>query len=170
LKVQEVEAELTARIAGVESEENRLLEWLKCLREVETIAERMGCKGSASHQDEGSLMKAFEELVEQAGIEEPSEEDESAVEACEEFQVAYPGDEEKVGENEVELAAVQETAFPGAAEPAHDAGQEGSALEVPDEGNLDRLRESLSKPKKSKTIVKNRFGTLVSSFFSADED
>ena len=70
MKVQEVEEKITTRIAGLENQETRLHEWLECIRQVGDIAEKMGYNRPKSQGDEGSLMKAFEEMVEQSGVDD----------------------------------------------------------------------------------------------------
>ena len=66
MKVHEVEEKITTRIAGLEQQETRLQEWLQCLRQVGEIAEKHGYDRRQSQAEEGSLMQAFEELVDQA--------------------------------------------------------------------------------------------------------
>jgi hypothetical protein len=192
LKVQEVEEKITTRIAGLEDQENRLQEWLECIREVGEIAKKMGYTRSPSQGEEGSLMKAFEQLVDQAEGEEPAPEvaaaPEATAEAAEpeedesveqpEVELASTGELEAVESDEraeveqdaVELASTEKMESLSAAEPAQEAAEEKKVLVVPDEENLDQLRASLSRSQDDKTNVKNRFGSIVSSLFSADED
>ena len=163
MKVQEIEEKITTKLAGLEDQETRLQEWLECIRQVGDIAEKMGYARLKSEGDEGSLMKAFEELMQQAEVEENEPE---TAEVSPETQ----DDNESVEQSEPELDEVELADTSVKVDPAQDPVREDNVPEVPDQGPLDQLRESLNRSKPKKTTVKNRFGALMSSLFSPEED
>jgi len=146
VKVQEVEEKINTRIAGLEDQETRLHEWLECIRQVGDIAEKMGYNRSKSQGEEGSLMKAFEEMVEQSGVDDTQLLTAgSFVETMDEDVADKQPEPVESGEahhdREQEADSVKVDAVPDESE------EEPEEIHnLPDDGILDQLRRALSSP------------------------
>jgi len=166
LKAQEVEQKITNRIAGLEEQENQLQEWLDCIRRVSEIAERMGCTRPKNQVPEGSLMRAFEELVDRAELEktEPGKGASGSILHGGEPVQSPEGSKYQTQVNE-ELNSLE------ISETIPKAGEESSGRrEVPDETNLVRLRSELAGHQLKHPPIKKRLTSFMSSLLSSGED
>ena len=188
VKVQEVEERINTRITGLEHQETRLHEWLDCIRQVGAIAEKMGYARPKDQVEEGGLAQAFEELVEQADLDETSSvevdldvmgethlESEQPVEQEEGPKLSQP---EELDEEGVEELREEDAELPQSEELEEfieyqlqePEDEKEKRLEVPDEDNLDQLRAALSSAQGKNSAEKKSISSFLSAFLSADEE